>query len=169
MNPTTVNPLALPSLPLASRSGLPTCPAVYFALEGDRVLYIGRSVNLQQRWMTHRRYKQLKAISNVRIAWLECSDPSLLPEIEVALIEYFQPSLNGELIPQAPQDIARIVFHAPDEIKEKLERLAAKRLRSVSNLVRLIVEEEIAKAEKKGELPESATEPSTPNRMTRVN
>jgi CopG-like RHH_1 or ribbon-helix-helix domain, RHH_5 len=169
MNPTAINPLTLPSLPLANRSALPPCPAVYFVLEGDRVLYIGRSVNLQQRWMTHRRYKQLKAISNVRIAWLECNDPNLLPEIEVALIKYFQPSLNGKLIPQSPQDIARIVFHAPDEIKEKLERLAAKRLRSVSNLVRLIVEEEIAKAEKRGELPESVTEPQTSNRVTQGN
>jgi hypothetical protein len=151
----------LPSLPLASRSGLPACPAVYFALEGDHILYIGRSVNLQQRWMAHRRYRQLKGISNVRIAWLECSDPSLLPEIEAALIEYFQPSLNGKLIP--PQDIARIVFHAPDEIKEKLERLAMKRLRSVSNLVRLIVEEEIAKAEKSGELSEPVAEPGRQN------
>jgi hypothetical protein len=166
MNPATINPLTLPSLSLINRSALPPCPAVYFVLEGDRVLYVGRSVNLRQRWMTHRRYKQLKAISNVRIAWLECSDPSLLPEIEAALIEYFQPSLNGELIP--PQDIARIVFHAPDEIKEKLERLAAKRTRSVSNLVRLIVEEEIAKAKKRGELPESVIEPKTPNRVTQV-
>lgn len=168
MNPSSIDPLALPSLSLAARSQLPPCPAAYFVLEGDRVLYVGRSVNLRQRWLAHRRYKQFKAISNVRIAWLECSDPSLLPEIEVALIEYFQPSLNGKLIPQAPQDTARIVFHAPDEIKEKLERLATKRLRSVSNLVRLIVEEEIAKAEKRGELPESVTEPQTPNRVTQV-
>lgn len=64
--------------------------------------------------------------------------------------------------------LPRIVFHAPDEIKEKLERLAAKRLRSVSNLVRLIVEEEIAKAEKKGELPEPVSEPKTGNRVTQV-
>ncbi|CAA9303838.1 hypothetical protein AVDCRST_MAG94-544 [uncultured Leptolyngbya sp.] len=64
--------------------------------------------------------------------------------------------------------LPRIVFHAPDEIKEKLERLAAKRLRSVSNLVRLIVEEEIAKAEEMGELPESVVEPKTSNRVTQV-
>lgn len=64
--------------------------------------------------------------------------------------------------------LPRIVFHAPDEIKEKLERLAAKRLRSVSNLVRSIVEEEIAKAEKRGELPESVAEPQAPNRVTQV-
>jgi hypothetical protein len=161
MNLATINPLTLPSLSLANRSALPPCPAVYFALEGDHVLYVGRSVNLQQRWITHHRYSQLKGLNNVRIAWLECSDPSLLPEIEAALIEYFQPSLNGKLIP--PQDIARIVFHAPDEIKEKLERLAMKRLRSVSNLVRLIVEEEIAKAEKSGELSEPVAEPGRQN------
>jgi predicted DNA-binding protein len=59
--------------------------------------------------------------------------------------------------------LPRIVFHAPDEIKEKLERLAMKRLRSVSNLVRLIVEEEIAKAEKSGELSEPVAEPGRQN------
>ena len=58
--------------------------------------------------------------------------------------------------------LPRIVFHAPEEIKEKLERLATKRLRSISNLVRLIVEEEIANAEKNGELLElAAEEPAT--------
>lgn len=54
--------------------------------------------------------------------------------------------------------LPRIVFHAPEEIKEKLERLATKRLRSISNLVRLIVEEEIANAEKNGELSELAAD-----------
>lgn len=137
MNPAPVDPLALPSLPLTDRSQLPVCPAVYFALDGDRVLYIGRSVNLQQRWITHHRYSQLKGLNNVRIAWLECSDPSLLPEIEVALIEYFQPSLNGELIPfKIPStSLAKIMIYAPYDLKETIERLAKKENRSLSNYI----------------------------------
>jgi hypothetical protein len=137
VNPAPVDPLALPSLPLTDRSQLPVCPAVYFALDGDRVLYIGRSVNLQQRWITHHRYSQLKGLNNVRIAWLECSDPSLLPEIEAALIEYFQPSLNGELIPfKIPStSLAKIMIYAPYDLKETIERLAKKENRSLSNYI----------------------------------
>lgn len=149
MNPTTINPLVLPSLSLANRSALPSCPAIYFALENDRVLYVGRSCNLQQRWITHHRYSQLKGFNNVRIAWLECSDPSLLPEIEAALIEYFQPELNTTRV---ATKLPRVVFHVPEELKERLEQLANKRRRSVSNLVRTLVEEAIEKAEKKGEI-----------------
>jgi len=137
MNPATINPLTLPSLSLINRSALPPCPAVYFVREGDRVLYVGRSVNLQQRWITHHRYSQLKGLNNVRIAWLECSDPSLLPEIEAALIEYFQPSLNGELIPfKIPStSLAKIMIYAPYDLKEKIERLAKKENRSLSNYI----------------------------------
>ncbi|MEG4964192.1 MULTISPECIES: GIY-YIG nuclease family protein [unclassified Microcoleus] len=134
MNPVTVDPLTLPSLPLANRSALPPCPAVYFALEGDHVLYVGRSVNLKQRWMTHRRYSQLKGFNNVRIAWLECSDSSLLPEIEVALIEYFRPSLNGELIPLPAKNLKGIMTYVRPEVYDKLKLLAEKDERSISNL-----------------------------------
>lgn len=137
MNPSTINLLALPSLPLTSRSTLPTCPAVYFVLSDDHVLYIGRSCNLQQRWVTHHRYSQLKEINNARIAWLECSDSSLLPEIEAALIEHFQPSLNGELIPfKIPStSLAKIMIYAPYDLKETIERLAKKENRSLSNYI----------------------------------
>jgi hypothetical protein len=134
MNPPNIDISALPSLPLANRSGLPTCPAVYFALEGDRVLYVGRASNLQQRWTTHHRYSQLKGINNVRIAWLECSDPSLLPEIEVALIEYFQPSLNGEPVQRAPKNLKGIMTYVRPEVYNKLKLLAEKDERSISNL-----------------------------------
>ena len=136
MNP-TINPLALPSLPLADRSQLPSCSAIYFALEGDCISYIGRTTNLKQRWITHHRYSQLNGLGNVRIAWLECSDPSLLPEIEAALIEYFQPSLNGELILfKIPStSLAKIMIYAPYDLKETIERLAKKENRSLSNYI----------------------------------
>jgi predicted DNA-binding protein len=48
--------------------------------------------------------------------------------------------------------LPRVVFHIPEELKERLEQLANKRRRSVSNLVRTLVEEAIEKAEKRGEL-----------------
>ena len=143
MNPATINPLTLPSLSLPNRSTLPPCPAVYFVLEGDRVLYVGRSGNLQQRWMTHHRYNQLKGFNNVRIAWLECSDTNLLPEIEAALIGYFQPSLNGELIPLGTRKPPTIGVYIEPELKEAAENLAKKQRRSLSALVCVLLEEAI--------------------------
>jgi transcriptional regulator with XRE-family HTH domain len=49
---------------------------------------------LAARWNVHHRYTELKTIGNVRIAWLHCSDESLLSEIEEALIKYFVAPLN---------------------------------------------------------------------------
>jgi excinuclease UvrABC nuclease subunit len=166
VNPAPVDPLALPSLPLTDRSQLPVCPAVYFALDGDRVLYIGRSVNLQQRWITHHRYSQLKGLNNVRIAWLECNDPSLLPKIEAALIEYFQPSLNGELIPLVASKPPRMIVYIEPELKAAAEKLAKKQRRSLSSLVCLLLEQAV-KEEESPEKP--ATDKNTENRVTQAN
>ncbi len=60
-----IDPLTLPSLPLNERSllrccaiaQLPSCPAIYFVMQGERVLYIGQTINLAQRWATHNRLK----------------------------------------------------------------------------------------------------------------
>ena len=65
MNPPTVDPFTLPSLPLANRSELPNCPAIYFVLNGDAVLYIGRANNLYQRWAAHHRWNQLKIVTTL--------------------------------------------------------------------------------------------------------
>lgn len=48
---------------------------------------------------------------------------------------------------------ARLVAYCDPEVKEKLERLAEARLRSLSNLIESVLVEEIAKAERAGELP----------------
>lgn len=47
---------------------------------------------------------------------------------------------------------ARLVAYCDPEIKEKLERLAETRLRSLSNLIESVLVEEVAKAEASGEL-----------------
>ena len=47
---------------------------------------------------------------------------------------------------------ARLVAYCEAEIKEKLEKLAESRLRSLSNLIESILVEEVSKAEASGEL-----------------
>ena len=45
----------------------------------------------------------------------------------------------------------RVVFYIPEDLKEKLEVLAANRRRSVSSMVLVLVEEAIKEAEENGE------------------
>lgn len=58
MNTIEVNPLALPSLPLVERSGLPNLPAIYFVIAGEQVVYIGQTKNLVRRLLTHDKLKK---------------------------------------------------------------------------------------------------------------
>ncbi|NJR50648.1 MAG: hypothetical protein HC780_14830 [Leptolyngbyaceae cyanobacterium CSU_1_3] len=55
---------------------------------------------------------------------------------------------------------ARLVAYCEPEIKEKLERLAETRLRSLSNLIESVLVEEVAKAEASGELKVDPTNKS---------
>lgn len=90
-----VNPFELPSLPLSDRRKLPVCMAVYFALsEENNVLYIGRSTDLNLRWLNHHHWQKLKSFNNVKIAWINVDDEKLLVGIESALIQHFNPPLN---------------------------------------------------------------------------
>ena len=96
-----INPLDLPSVPLLEKHKLPQTSAIYFAIaKSGEILYIGRSINIANRWNGHHRYSELKEIGNVRIAWLSCDDESLLPQIEEAMIKHFLPCLNHTLVKQ---------------------------------------------------------------------
>lgn len=95
IEPSSINPLALPSLSLADRRLLPNCMAVYLVLEGKTVIYVGQSASLVLRWQQHHKLKQLKSRgTKIKVAWLECSDRSLLIVIESVLIKHFVPELN---------------------------------------------------------------------------
>lgn len=60
---------------------------------------------------------------------------------------------------------ARLVAYCEPEIKEKLERLAELRLRSLSNLIESVLAEEVARAEANGEL---SSETSNKSKVTRL-
>ena len=156
MNVAEINPLKLPSLPLADRRSLPNCPAIYFVLEGTRVLYIGRAENLQQRWAAHHRYNLLKTITNVHIAWLECTEPRLLPKIESALIEEFRPSLNGVAV---AGDYISLRIFMPELLRNEFKAVCARQGRNMSEVVTDFVKKYVAEY---GMLPYSADRPSEP-------
>lgn len=96
INPEAIDLSALPCVALSDRKTLPLRSGIYFAIDGlNNVQYIGLSKNIQQRWLQHHRYSDLQAVDGVRIAYLAVDDVALLPAIETALIEWFQPPLNN--------------------------------------------------------------------------
>lgn len=131
-----VDPLELPSVPLSAKAQLPDCPAIYFVMDGQTVLYIGKAVKLSQRWAGHHRFKQVQETASCpSIAWMEVSDHNLLGEVERTLIEHFQPRLNRSKVPYSK----RTTVSFEDEHYAILERWADKEVRSVGNLVQAIV------------------------------
>lgn len=152
INPQTINPLTLPSMALNERSQLPSQPCIYFAIDSQGVVqYIGRTVNLQARWLKHHRYKQLAQSEDIRIAYLFI-EPDLLPEVEIALIEWFNPQLNQT---EVISDKKRISLYLDEALKSDLERLAKIRKRSLSNLIEVLCEEELERARDNGELKDA--------------
>lgn len=94
----SLDPLQLPSLPLSERKQLPTCTAIYFAIDSNnRVLYVGKAKDLAARWKNHHRFYKLEEIdkeSSVRLAWQAWNEEDL-SAAEKSLITNFQPLLNN--------------------------------------------------------------------------
>jgi GIY-YIG catalytic domain len=137
MNLAEIDPLALPSLPLLNRSQLPNLPAIYFVITDEQVIYIGRTSNLRQRWVDHHLLKQ-KALGEilVKVAWLSCSDINLLPSIELALIEYFQPCLNRcGLGRRENPDYSRVTGLVNRELAKRLRVYVAESESTISEVV----------------------------------
>ena len=95
VNPRELDLSKLPWLPLEEKAAFPRKAAIYFAIDSlGKVLYIGRSVNVHQRWEQHHKYDELSKLNNVRISYLFFDDVELLPELESALMDWFDPPLN---------------------------------------------------------------------------
>lgn len=169
MNVAEINPLHLPSLPLAERRQLPDCPAIYFVLEGGSVVYIGKAASLTQRWTQHHKWQQFsELVDGSRIAWLECSDTSLLDSVETALIRHFDPIFNrGKSQYLSSKKLNAVI---PDETWEALEEIASREMRTKSQMAAILLAEGIAEYRKRhplkvaqnNEAPDSPTEKTPP-------
>lgn len=73
---------------------LPEASCVYFAMNVDKVLYIGKAINLKRRWQKHHRMTQLLEYVDVDIHYKEvqCTELGVL---EKECIARFDPVLNG--------------------------------------------------------------------------
>lgn len=149
VSPETIDLLALPSLPLQKRTLLPAVSCIYFAMDSKgAVQYIGRSVNLQQRWSQHHRQGHIEHVGVERIAWLIVDTPALLPEIEKALINWFSPPPNSYRGPSEP--IVRLTATVPELVAEQFKGFCKKQRRSVSAQLTLSMERAMQEAKSDG-------------------
>lgn len=79
---------------------LPQAACVYFAVAKDVILYIGKTENLNKRWVGHHKDYALSCIDDVYIYYLQV-DIGDLSMYEGSLIRRFNPALN-EVTPLDP-------------------------------------------------------------------
>ena len=108
------NLVNLPSVKLLEKDKLPTTAGIYFAVDSsDRLWYIGKARDLNQRWINHHRYHQLEKINRktpIILKWHECeNDENILTQLENYFIETYHPELNQTKVETkqvAPAEIA---------------------------------------------------------------
>ena len=115
----------LPSVYLLDKDNLPNCAAIYFVSESKgQVLYIGRTVNLVERWRQHHRFNQLKRFNRkdrLTISWMTCSnDIKTLSNLEDEFIKLYKPPLNWSKV-VAP---VRKITPVETALQQSLQQLA---------------------------------------------
>jgi len=139
----------LPSLPLSEHLNLPDVAAIYFALAGDRILYIGQSMSLRQRWLDHHRLTQLRTYEGCRIAWLIVDDTSTLLEAEAAFIKDVHPLLNGgrygEIAGSYETFTERFTVRVSKELYQAIVDEAVRNDRHPTDWMRVVVKRELDK------------------------
>lgn len=94
-SPESIDLKSLPWVNLEDKRELPKKPCIYFVLDSsDSILYVGKSINVFQRWVNHEIVQKIPDLAGIRIVYLYVEDFDLLSPIEEALIEWFNPLLN---------------------------------------------------------------------------
>lgn len=151
VNVEQIDPYSLPSVTLGQRDQLPSVSGIYFAILDAEILYIGRSINIQQRWRWegHHRANQLQSLGNVIIAWFPftCLDEKELGELEEECIEHFKPTLNGIKIPDEFEDY--ITMRVWKQTRKKLRLISALTEESIVETLDRLASEELQRIEAK--------------------
>lgn len=120
----TLDPLSLSSVLLDNRNQLPTCPAIYFAIDAqNRILYVGKAKNLLTRWKNHHRLYSLKELHKdcpVSLYWQPWPEDNF-EEAERLFIQQLQPLLNETKVETEPVVPSEIVLR--DFLKTFSKRL----------------------------------------------
>lgn len=84
----------LPWLPLSFYKTFPKASGIYFVVDDESsVYYIGRSENINRRWLDHPQINNLRNLKNTKVAFLFL-DSTFLNDVESKMIELFNPPLN---------------------------------------------------------------------------
>ncbi|MEH2024541.1 GIY-YIG nuclease family protein [Nostoc sp.] len=120
-----INLSGLPSVYLLDKHRLPNCAAIYFVSDSKgQIIYIGRTINLVERWKAHHRFNQLKRFNrknSLNISWISCNrDVETLSKLENEFINLYKPPLNWSKV-VAP---IRKITPAETALQKSLEHLA---------------------------------------------
>ncbi|TVP62250.1 MAG: GIY-YIG nuclease family protein [Nodularia sp. (in: Bacteria)] len=125
MNLENIKVSELPSVYLLDKNLLPHCAAIYFVSDSkNQIIYIGRTVNLVQRWKDHHRFNQLKRFNRknkLHISWFTCSpDKEIISNLENEFIQLYKPPLNWSKV------VAPVIKITPAEtaLQQSLKQLA---------------------------------------------
>ena len=145
MNPETLDLSTLPALALESRKNMPRVSGVYFVRSASgKVLYIGRTTNLYQRWANHHRARQLKSLTGVTVVWLVIDDQAMLDAIEAACIAYYAPTMNGTVAREEGDD-NMVLLRIPTDLYNEVAAWAKQDERSINNLLVRIIKNALAR------------------------
>jgi hypothetical protein len=96
-----LNYLTLPYLPISEKASLPQVPVIYFVVENDELVYIGKANNLFVRWNKFDHYSETLCSSSANIHWLKVNK-SELTLTEALLVAFYEPKYN-KVIPQVTE------------------------------------------------------------------
>jgi excinuclease UvrABC nuclease subunit len=128
--------IALADLTPCAWDKLPYRPCVYVIHADGVILYVGQTVNMRQRWMTHHRNKQIKTDYPTAIISLYFTDEPNLLETEREFIIDLSPCLNGQSDGQDKRNI-----QIDQDTYNEIVRLAHEEQRGIAAQLRVILRE----------------------------
>lgn len=109
---------SLPSVSLDERYTLPDENAIYFVYQASRLLYIGRTASLLNRWINHHRWGDFNQLEGeIRISWFSAGLEDQ-PVLEESLIDLLEPEMNGT--PVKNSKYKSVTVYIPPELESKL-------------------------------------------------
>jgi hypothetical protein len=159
-------PTMLPLVPFSIKNTLPRTAGIYFALHiTGKVLYVGATRNLHQRWNTyHHRSGELQEMGCTSVAYYLCGI-DVLAEIECTMIQRFSPPLNkqrryrlrppakpvGSLRRKTPPPYKLQTLRLPLEVFEAVCEIAAEEMRPWNGQALMLIREALRERKKKAQ------------------
>lgn len=124
-----------------NKGRMPEVPAVYGVAHNNKIIYIGQTTNIKQRFASHHHRSDFDKLQNELIIFWFTIDPEFLRDTEKVCIDLSEPELNGVGVEGAPTQIR--VYSEEAELIEAHRRLmtietGGKRITTADAVKRLI-------------------------------